>query len=204
MSIQSILHIFEQENPNPKIELDYINHYTLLVAIVLSAQSTDVMVNKVTKTLFATYNTPEQILQLGEEGLKQHIKRIGLYNSKAQNIIKLSSILLQQHNSTVPNNFQELMALPGVGRKSANVFLANAFNMPTMGVDTHVGRLANRLGLCTSKNPDKVEQALLKIIPTKWLPRAHHWLVLHGRYVCKALKPKCSECSIKAYCPFIR
>jgi len=200
MSILDILKIFEQDNPNPRIELDFKNHYTLLLAIVLSAQSTDVAVNKATKDLFALYHTPEKILALGEESLKKYIKTIGLFNNKAKNIIELSKILIEKYNSQVPHTFQDLVSLPGVGRKSANVLLSSAFNMPTMGVDTHISRLANRLGFSTSKNPDKVEQDLLRLIDAKWLPRAHHWLVLHGRYICKALKPKCSECKIFAYC----
>ena len=200
MQIEEILKIFQLEKPNPRIELEYNNHYTLLVAVVLSAQSTDVMVNKSTKELFAKYNTPEKMLELGESGLKSYIKKIGLYNNKAQNILKLSKILLEKYNSIVPNNFDDLVRLPGVGRKSANVIQANAFNMPTMGVDTHVTRVANRLGFSNSKNPDKVEQDLLKVIDKKWLPRAHHWFVLHGRYTCKAIKPKCLECRIWAYC----
>jgi endonuclease-3 len=200
MSILDILKIFEQDDPNPRIELDFTNHYTLLLAIVLSAQSTDVAVNKATKDLFALYQSPEKILALGEESLKKYIKTIGLFNNKAKNIIELSKILIEKYNSQVPHTFQDLVSLPGVGRKSANVLLSSAFNMPTMGVDTHVSRLANRLGFSTSKNPDKVEQDLLRLIDAKWLPRAHHWLVLHGRYICKALKPKCSECKIFAYC----
>ncbi len=200
MSILDILKIFEQDDPSPRIELDFTNHYTLLLAIVLSAQSTDVAVNKATKDLFALYQTPEKILTLGEESLKKYIKTIGLFNNKAKNIIELSKILIEKYNSQVPRTFQDLVSLPGVGRKSANVLLSSAFNMPTMGVDTHVSRLANRLGFSTSKNPDKVEQDLLRLIDARWLPRAHHWLVLHGRYICKALKPKCSECKIFAYC----
>ena len=200
MSIENILEIFEQQMPNPKIELDYVNHYTLLVAVVLSAQSTDVGVNIATKPLFAKYDTPQKILELGEDALKAYVKTIGLYNNKAKNIIALSKLLIEKYNSIVPNNLEDLMSLPGVGRKSANVVLANAFNMPTMGVDTHVTRVANRLGFSSSQNPDKIEQDLLKIIEPKWLPRAHHWIVLHGRHVCKAVKPKCGECSIWRYC----
>jgi endonuclease-3 len=200
MSIEKILSIFEQENPHPRIELDFKNHYTLLVAIVLSAQSTDVTVNKATKSLFEVYDSPAKMLSLGEEGLKNYIKTIGLYNNKAKNIIELSKVLIANYNSNVPSGMEDLMILPGVGRKSANVFLANAFNMPTMGVDTHVTRVSARLGFSKANHPDKIEQDLLKLIDKKWLPRAHHWLVLHGRYVCKAIKPKCSECKIAQYC----
>jgi endonuclease-3 len=200
MSIENILKIFEQDNPNPRIELDFKNHYTLLVAVVLSAQSTDVTVNKATKDLFETYETPEKILALGIDNLKKYIKTIGLFNNKAKNIIALSKILVEKYNSQVSSTLQDLMSLPGVGRKSANVILANAFDMPTMGVDTHVTRVASRLGFSTSQNPDKIEQDLLKLIDIKWLPRAHHWLVLHGRYTCKAIKPKCNECKISSYC----
>jgi endonuclease-3 len=198
--IENILKIFQQNNPNPRIELDFTNHYTLLLAIVLSAQSTDIAVNKATKSLFIIYDTPEKILALGENSLKNYIKNIGLFNSKAKNIVALSKILIEKYNSQVPNTLQDLVSLPGVGRKSANVLLANAFDMPTMGVDTHVTRVANRLGISSSQDPDKIEQDLLKVIDTKYLPRAHHWLVLHGRYVCKAIKPKCNECKISDYC----
>jgi endonuclease-3 len=200
MSIEKILSIFEQENPHPKIELDFKNHYTLLVAIVLSAQSTDVTVNKATKSLFEVYDSPAKMLSLGEEGLKHYIKTIGLYNNKAKNIIALSKALIAHYGGSVPSGMEDLMILPGVGRKSANVFLANAFDMPTMGVDTHVTRVSARLGFSKANHPDKIEQDLLKLIDEKWLPRAHHWLVLHGRYVCKAIKPKCSECKIAQYC----
>jgi endonuclease-3 len=200
MSLEQILKIFEQENPNPRIELDFKNHYTLLVAVVLSAQSTDVNVNKATKPLFEVCDTPSKMVELGEENLKKYIKSIGLYNNKAKNIIELSKVLVARYDGQVPSNLEDLVALPGVGRKSANVILANAFNMPTMGVDTHVTRVANRLGFSNAKTPDKIELDLLKIIDPKWLPRAHHWLVLHGRYICKAVKPKCKECKISAYC----
>jgi endonuclease-3 len=203
MLLENMFKIFEQENPNPRIELDYKNHYTLLVAVVLSAQSTDVTVNKATKSLFEICDTPEKMLQLGEESLRQYIKTIGLFNNKAKNVIALSKMLVEKYHSQVPSNLQDLMELPGVGRKSANVVLANAFNMPTMGVDTHVTRVSNRLGFSTSQNPDTIEQDLLKIIDKRWLPRAHHWLVLHGRYVCKAVKPKCGECKISEYCNWV-
>jgi endonuclease-3 len=200
IEIQTMLIRFEKQNPHPKIELDYLNTYTLLVAIVLSAQSTDVGVNKATKALFSKYNTPQSMLELGLEGLKGYIKTIGLYNNKAKNIIALSQILIQQYDSKVPATMQALIELPGVGRKSANVLLANAFNMPTMGVDTHVSRVANRLGLSSSTDPDKIEQDLLKAIPAQYLPRAHHWLVLHGRHTCKAIKPLCAKCIIYDIC----
>jgi endonuclease-3 len=200
IEIEKILKIFEQQNPNPQIELDYVNHYTLLVAVVLSAQSTDINVNKATKALFKTYDTPEKMLLLGQEGLKLYIKSIGLYNNKAKNIIALSQQLIEEYASIVPNNLDDLTKLPGVGRKSANVVLANAFGMPTFGVDTHVTRVANRLRLSFSNNPDKIEQDLLKVIAPKWLPRAHHWFVLHGRYTCKAIKPNCGGCPIWQFC----
>jgi endonuclease-3 len=202
IEIQTMLTRFEKQNPHPKIELDYVNTYTLLVAIVLSAQSTDVGVNKATKALFSKYNTPQSMLELGLEGLKGYIKTIGLYNNKAKNIIALSQILIQQYDSKVPATMQALMELPGVGRKSANVLLANAFNIPTMGVDTHVSRLATRFGISTSTDPDKIEQDLLKVIPLRYLPRAHHWLVLHGRHTCKAIKPSCDKCIIYDICNF--
>jgi endonuclease-3 len=204
MQLEQILTIFQEELPNPQIELNYCNHYTLLVAIVLSAQSTDVNVNKATRQLFAICDNPQSMIELGIGQLKDHIKTIGLYNNKAKNVIALSQDLISKHQGHVPSDFASLMALPGVGRKSANVFLANAYGAPTMGVDTHVARVAARLGLTVSSNPDKIEQDLLKAIAPQWLPRAHHWLVLHGRYTCKALKPLCHVCKIAHLCSWSR
>ncbi len=189
-----------KEIPSPKTELDYTNHYTLLVAIVLSAQSTDIGVNKATKKLFETVSNPSEMLTLGEEALKGHIKTIGLYNAKAKNIIKLSEILVNEYHSKVPENFDQLISLPGVGRKTANVFLNCACNIPTIAVDTHVARVSFRLGLTSHKDPYKIEQDLLQIIPSNHLQDAHHLLILHGRYVCQARKPKCELCPIEKFC----
>lgn len=199
--IDTIFNRFKKNNPNPKIELDYINNFTLLVAVILSAQSTDIGVNRATKELFKIANTPKDFVILGEQRLKEYIRTIGLYNSKAKNIIAMSKILLEEYNSIVPNTRAELMKLPGVGRKSANVILYSAFQQPCMPVDTHIFRVSKRIGLSKANTPEKVEQDLLSIIPTKWLSEgAHNWLVLHGRYVCKAIKPKCHECIIFDEC----
>lgn len=200
--IEKIFAKFAERCPEPKTELEYCNHFTLLVAVILSAQSTDNAVNNATNELFKYYKTPEQFLQLGEENLKKHIKSIGLYNNKAKNIIKLSEILVKEYNSQVPNTMKELEALPGVGRKSANVVLSCAFGVATMPVDTHVFRVAKRIGLATGATPLKVENELLSVIPDMWLLLAHHWLVLHGRYICKAQTPKCSECFLNNYCQY--
>jgi endonuclease-3 len=190
-----------QSNPHPVTELEYTNHYTLLVAVVLSAQSTDAGVNRATRSLFAKVQTPEAMIALGLDGLKAHIKTIGLYNSKAQNIIALSEALIRDHQSQVPDRREALMKLPGVGRKTANVILNCAFGEPTMAVDTHVFRLAHRLQFSTGKTPEAVEDDLLKLIPTRWMQHAHHWLILHGRYQCTARNPRCTICVIKEHCP---
>ena len=189
-------------NPNPKGELNYINSYTLLVAVVLSAQATDVSVNKATKNLFKIAKTPEQMLDLGEANLKNHIKTIGLYNSKAKNIINLSLMLKTKHRSIVPQDLETLQLLPGVGRKTANVVLNMAFGHPTIAVDTHVFRIANRTGLAEGKTPLEVEKILNRITPNKFKHHAHHWLILHGRYVCKSRKPDCPNCVVREYCNF--
>lgn len=201
-TINKIFSIFQQQNPEPKTELEFINHYTLLVAVVLSAQSTDVGVNKATKKLFAIAGTPEKMLELGEENLKKYINTIGLYNNKAKNVIALSKILVEKFNSEVPENLEVLQSLPGVGRKTANVVLNCAFGHPTIGVDTHVFRVSNRIGLVSEKDVLKTELALLKNIPQKWQQHAHHWLILHGRYICTAKKPKCEICPINQYCQY--
>ena len=192
----------KNENPNPKGELNYINSYTLLVAVVLSAQATDVSVNKATKNLFKIAKTPEQMLDLGEANLKNHIKTIGLYNSKAKNIINLSLMLKTKHRSIVPQDLETLKQLPGVGRKTANVVLNMAFGDPTIAVDTHVFRIANRTGLAEGKTPLEVEKILTRITPNKFKHHAHHWLILHGRYVCKSRKPDCPNCVVREYCNF--
>lgn len=199
-TIDCIFEIWQQANPHPVTELVFSNHYTLLVAVVLSAQSTDVGVNKATKNLFKIADTPEKMLALGEAKLKQHINTIGLYNGKAKNVIALSEILIKEHGSIVPEDLNALQKLPGVGRKTANVILNCAFGHPTMAVDTHVFRVSNRIGFVNETNVLNTELALLKKIPKKWLTHGHHWLILHGRYVCQARKPKCKECTVSAFC----
>jgi endonuclease-3 len=189
-------------NPHPKTELTCSNDFTLLVAIVLSAQATDVGVNKATPALFAVADTPKKMLSLGEDGLKRYIKTIGLFNAKAKNIIGLSEKLLKEYDGKVPHTREALQSLPGVGRKTANVWLNCALGIPTIAVDTHVFRVANRIGLCKTKTPDATEDALEKAIPAKWKQHAHHWLILHGRYVCKARKPDCPNCIIRQHCEF--
>ena len=200
--IHEVFSRLRDANPEPKGELDYVNTYTLLVAVVLSAQSTDVGVNKATKKLFQTVDTPEKMLALGIDGLKEHIKTIGLYNSKAKNVIGLSKVLVDQYDSTVPSTREELVALPGVGRKTANVVLNIAFGQPTHAVDTHIFRLCNRIGLAPGKTPLAVEKQMEKVVPDEFAVHAHHWLILHGRYVCTARKPKCTECIIADLCKF--
>ena len=187
-------------NPNPTTELEYRSPFELLIAVILSAQATDKSVNKATRKLFAVANTPEKILALGEDGLKQYIKTIGLYNSKAKNIIATCRILLEKHDGQVPDNRKDLEALPGVGRKTANVILNTAFGQPTMAVDTHIFRVANRTGIAPGKTVLEVEKKLLKFIPKEFLHDAHHWLILHGRYTCTARKPRCGECLICDLC----
>ncbi|MGE4351120.1 MAG: endonuclease III [Bdellovibrionales bacterium] len=188
--------------PSPKSELNYVNPYTLLVAVVLSAQMTDAGVNKATAPLFKKVKTPKAMVALGEENLKTYIKSINLLNTKAKNLIALSQILLDRFGGTVPQDRDALESLPGVGRKTANVVLNVAFGQPTMAVDTHVFRVANRTGLAAGKTPLEVEEKLLKIVPEKWKVDAHHWLILHGRYVCKAKKPDCATCIVRDLCAF--
>ncbi len=191
-----------EANPEPETELDYVNPYTLLVAVALSAQATDVGVNKATKQLFREVRTPEAMLELGEEGLKQHIKTIGLYNSKAKNIIKAARILVDEHDGEVPRDREALEKLPGVGRKTANVVLNVAFGEPTIAVDTHIFRVSNRTGLAPGKTPLAVEKKLEKVVPEDFRLHAHHWLILHGRYVCKARTPECWRCPVAGFCRF--
>ncbi len=190
------------ENPEPRTELNYSSPFELLVAVILSAQATDRGVNKATAKLFPQANTPETILALGEEGLKEYIKSIGLYNSKASNIIKSCALLIDKHSSRVPANREALEALPGVGRKTANVVLNTAFGEPTMAVDTHIFRVANRTRIGPGKTVLEVEKKLLKFIPEEFKLDAHHWLILHGRYTCQARKPKCSACLIEDLCEY--
>jgi len=190
------------ENPHPTTELNYSTPFELLVAVILSAQATDKGVNKATDKLFPVANTPEAILDLGEVGLKQYIKTIGLFNSKGANIIKTCRILIEQYHSEVPEDRKALEALPGVGRKTANVVLNTAFGHPTMAVDTHIFRVANRTGIAKGKTVLEVEKKLLKFVPKEFLQDAHHWLILHGRYVCVARKPKCGACIIEDLCEY--
>lgn len=191
-----------EDNPNPETELEYVNEFTLLVAVVLSAQATDVGVNKATKNLWPVADTPEKMFALGEDGLKEHIKTIGLFNSKAKNVILLCKDLIEKHGSKVPETREELEALAGVGRKTANVVLNVAFGQPTCAVDTHIFRVSNRTGLAPGKDVLKVELALEKVVPEPFRMHAHHWLILHGRYICKARKPDCAKCKIIDLCKF--
>ncbi len=193
---------WREANPHPTTELNFNNPFELLVAVTLSAQATDVSVNKATTKLFPVANTPETIYALGEEGLKKYIKTIGLYNSKAKNVIQACKMLVELHDSIVPENREDLEALPGVGRKTANVVLNTAFGHPTMAVDTHIFRVSNRTGIGKGKNVLEVEKRLLKFIPKEFMVDAHHWLILHGRYICVARKPRCSACLISDLCDF--
>ena len=189
-------------NPHPTTELEYNSVFELLIAVILSAQATDVSVNKATATLYKEANTPEAILKLGLRGLKKHIKSIGLYNSKAANVMKTCKALVKEHASEVPADRAALEALPGVGRKTANVVLNTAFGQPTMAVDTHIFRLSNRIGLAPGKTVRQVEDKLIRLTPKEFLVDAHHWLILHGRYVCVARKPKCGSCLIEELCEY--
>ncbi len=189
-------------NPAPTTELHYSSHFELLIAVILSAQATDVSVNKATAKLFAAANTPEAMLKLGENGLKNYIKSIGLFNSKASNIIKTCQLLVARHASKVPDSREALEALPGVGRKTANVVLNTAFRQPVMAVDTHIFRVSNRTGIAPGKTVLQVENKLTRLVPAEFLLDAHHWLILHGRYVCVARKPKCSACLIEDLCDY--
>jgi endonuclease-3 len=191
-----------ENNPNPDTELKYESPFELLVAVILSAQATDIGVNKATDNLFPIANTPQKILDLGLVGLKHHIKSIGLYNNKAANIIKTCQCIIEQHNGEVPAIREELESLPGVGRKTASVILNTAFGKPTIAVDTHIFRVANRTGLAKGKTPLEVEKRLTKLTPDEFRQNAHHWLILHGRYICKARKPICSECIIVNLCEY--
>ncbi len=191
-----------EDNPEPKTELAYSTPFELLVAVTLSAQATDVSVNKATAKLFPVANTPEAIYALGVDGLSEYIKTIGLYNSKAKNVIEACRILIEKHGSVVPDNREDLEALPGVGRKTANVVLNTAFRQLAMAVDTHIFRVSNRTGIAPGKNVVEVEKKLLKFVPKDYLLDAHHWLILHGRYVCTARKPRCGACRIEDLCEY--
>jgi endonuclease-3 len=191
-----------EANPSPETELEYVNPYTLLVAVALSAQATDVGVNKATRALFAKVKTPREMLELDEEGLKQHIKTIGLYNMKAKNVIAAARILVDEYGGEVPQDREKLETLPGVGRKTANVVLNVAFGQPTIAVDTHIFRVANRTGLAPGKTPREVEDKLAKVTPEPFITHAHHWLILHGRYICKARTPECWRCPVVDLCAY--
>ena len=187
---------------NPKSDLKYKNKFTLLVSVVLSAQCTDVNVNNVTKNIYPKYNKPEHFVKLGRKKIEKLIKSIGLFRNKAKSVYLLSKQLIKKHNSKIPKNFDDLYALPGVGRKTANVVLNEGFGLPTIAVDTHIFRVSNRTKLAPGKNPDQVEQALYKVVPNKYLKEAHHLLLLHGRYTCKARTPSCKTCVIIKYCKY--
>ena len=189
-------------NPAPTTELNYTTSFELLIAVILSAQATDVGVNKATNKLFPVANTPEAIYALGVDGLKEYIKTIGLFNSKAENVIKTCRLLIDRHDGKVPEKREDLEALPGVGRKSANVVLNTAFGQPAMAVDTHIFRVSNRTGIAPGKNVLEVEKRLMRLVPREFLMDAHHWLILHGRYTCTARKPKCGACIIEDLCEF--
>lgn len=202
LQAQEIFTILRSLNPQPTTELNYSNGFELLTAVILSAQATDVGVNKATAKLFPIANTAQQIAALGVDGLIPYIKTIGLYQTKAKNVIAMARILVEKHNGEVPRTREELEELPGVGRKTANVVLNTLYHQPTMAVDTHIFRLANRLGIAKGKNVLEVEQKLLKVIPAEFMLDAHHWLILHGRYICKARKPECDKCPICLHCDF--
>jgi endonuclease-3 len=201
-AIESFFATLKAANPHPQTELEYASVFELLTAVLLSAQATDVGVNKATRRLFAVANTPQKILDLGLEGLESYIKTIGLYHAKARHLMQTCQILVAQHGGVVPRTREALQALPGVGRKTANVVLNVAFGEPTMAVDTHLFRLGNRTGLAPGKTPREVEDKLLKRIPAAYLVDAHHWLILHGRYICQARKPLCWKCAVSAVCDF--
>ncbi|MFK3859330.1 endonuclease III [Pseudoalteromonas rhizosphaerae] len=197
-----ILSRLREQNPHPETELEYSSPFELLVAVTLSAQATDVGVNKATRKLFPVANTPQEILDLGHDKLRDYIKTIGLFNSKAANVYKMCQILVDKHNSEVPENREALEALPGVGRKTANVVLNTAFGWPTIAVDTHIDRVSNRTKFAMGKNVVEVEKKLLKVVPAEFKVDVHHWLILHGRYTCVARKPKCGSCIIEDLCEF--
>jgi endonuclease III len=199
-TVEEIFRRFAAASPEPKGELEHSNSFTLLVAVVLSAQATDAGVNKATGSLFAVADTPAKMLALGEDRVREYIKTIGLFRNKAKNVVALSRILLEEHGGEVPRDREALERLPGVGRKTANVVLNIAFGEPTIAVDTHLFRLANRLSLAPGKTPLEVEEGLLKVVPAHYLKHAHHWLILHGRYVCRARQPRCGQCLIADLC----
>jgi len=199
---QEIFTRLRLETPNPTTELEYSSNFELLISVILSAQATDISVNKATNKLYKIANTPESITALGVKNLKSYIRTIGLFNTKAENVIKACKILIEKHNSEVPNTREELEALPGVGRKTANVILNTAFRQIAMAVDTHIFRISNRSGIAPGKNVMEVEKRLLRVVPEEFLLDAHHWLILHGRYTCIARRPRCSSCIIEDLCEF--
>jgi len=201
-NIDKFFHILKIKNPNPKTDLSYKNDFTLLIAVLLSAQSTDVGVNRATKELFINFDTPKKFIELGEENLINYIKSIGLYKTKAKNIIALCKILITEYNSSIPCTLEDLQELPGVGRKTANVVLNIVFKIPTIAVDTHIFRVGNRTKFATGTTPLKVEQAFYKVVPAKYLMNAHNWLILLGRYICKSRKPECWKCPVIKYCGY--
>ena len=200
--IEPFFAVLKAANPTPQTELEYTTVFELLTAVLLSAQATDVGVNKATRKLFPVANTPQAILDLGPEGLESYIKTIGLYRSKAKHLLETCRILIERHGGEVPGTRAELEALPGVGRKTANVVLNVAYGEPTMAVDTHIFRVSNRTGLAPGKTPLAVELKLLERVPERYLPHAHHWLILHGRYICQARRPRCWECAVASCCDF--
>ncbi|MBX3487080.1 MAG: endonuclease III [Candidatus Paracaedibacteraceae bacterium] len=202
-NIDELFSRFQSANPHPQTELNYTNPYTLLVAVALSAQATDIGVNKATKNLFAIVDTPQKMLDLGEAALKTYIKTIGLFNTKAKNVMAAAEILVRDYQGEIPRTRQALETLPGVGRKTANVVLNIAFGEPTIAVDTHIFRVSNRLGLAQGKTPLAVELQLEKVIPANFRQHAHHWLILHGRYICKAQRPQCQNCPVRDLCDFV-
>ncbi|WP_416397847.1 endonuclease III [Allohahella sp. A8] len=199
---REMFEIFREQNPEPRTELEYADEFQLLIAVILSAQATDVGVNKATRHLFPVAPTPQAMLDLGLDGLKSHIKTIGLFNTKAENVMKTCRLLVEQHDGKVPADRAALEALPGVGRKTANVVLNTAFGQPTMAVDTHIFRVSNRTGLAPGKTVLEVEKKLLKNVPKEFLHDAHHWLILHGRYICIARKPRCMACAVSEVCDY--
>jgi endonuclease-3 len=201
-TIRQIFARFQAAEPEPKGELEHVNAFTLLVAVALSAQATDVGVNKATRRLFQIADTPEKMLALGEEGLIEHIKTIGLFRNKAKNVIRLSQILVEQYGSEVPSSRAALQSLPGVGRKTANVVLNMWFHHPAQAVDTHIFRIGNRTGICPGRDVEAVERAIEDNVPVEFQRHAHHWLILHGRYICTARAPRCGDCLIRDLCPY--
>ena len=201
-TLEKVFNLLSKDFPKPQTELKYINKYTFLISVVLSAQATDVSVNKATKNLFKLIKSPSAMIKLGEINLKKYIKTIGLYNAKAKNIIRLSEILVNKYNSNIPNDFSKLTSLPGVGNKSASVYQNTILRIPRVAVDTHVFRVSNRIGFTQTKTPDSTQILLEKIIPKKWLLSAHHLFIMHGRKVCKSQKPRCAICSIRQFCHY--